>query len=223
MEAYATNFHTGWLLWPPAKPLGMISDSGIATLSRVRMDSVERRSLPVDESFPRKFLDLDRCFTIARFPVEDEDGAPAGELSLINVHLSAYDAGLRMRGEQMKALAAVVEEELEKGNHVIAGGDWNQSFPGSIDAFAARMKPPGWAEEFDESLLPLGLTLVNAGNADIIATCRDTSMPWTPGVSYETTLDGWAVSEGVSASAQNVDTDYEGSDHNPVVLTFSLK
>ncbi|MDR1042628.1 MAG: hypothetical protein LBL54_01835, partial [Clostridiales Family XIII bacterium] len=38
-EAYATNFHTGWLLWPPAHPIGMISDSGIATYSRYAVAS----------------------------------------------------------------------------------------------------------------------------------------------------------------------------------------
>jgi hypothetical protein len=84
------------------------------------------------------------------------------------------------------------------------------------------MVVPPWARELDESALPEGFSIVKAGNADVIATCRDTSIPWTPGVSYETILDGWIVSDDVSAFAENVDTDYIASDHNPVLLTFTL-
>jgi endonuclease/exonuclease/phosphatase family metal-dependent hydrolase len=217
-DVYATNLHTGWLLYPPTHPIGQIRDSGILTLSRYNIDSAERRSLPVDESFLDKFFDLDRCFTVSRIPVED-----AGELVLINVHLSAYDAGLKMRGEQMKVLADVMKAERDKGNWVIAGGDWNQSFPGTIDAFKGRMETPKWATEFDEGTLPEGFSIVTAGNADTVATCRDTSIPWTPGINYETTIDGWVVSDNVSASSLNIDTVYEASDHNPVTLTFTLK
>jgi endonuclease/exonuclease/phosphatase family metal-dependent hydrolase len=217
-DVYATNLHTGWLLYPPTHPIGQIKDSGILTLSRYNIDSAERRSLPVDESFIDKFFDLDRCFTISRIPVEE-----AGELVLINVHLSAYDAGLKMRGEQMKMLADVMKAERDKGNWVIAGGDWNQCFPGTIDAFKGRMETPKWATEFDEGALPEGFSIVAAGNADTVATCRDTSIPWTPGINYETTIDGWVVSDNVSASSLNIDTVYEASDHNPVTLTFTLK
>jgi exonuclease III len=147
----------------------------------------------------------------------------AGELVLINVHLSAYDAGLKMRGEQMKMLAEVMQAERDKGNWVIAGGDWNQCFPDTIDAFKGRMETPEWVNEFDKAALPEGFSIVTAGNADTVATCRDTSIPWTPGINYETTIDGWVVSDNVKASSENIDTVYKASDHNPVTLTFMLK
>jgi exonuclease III len=86
-----------------------------------------------------------------------------------------------------------------------------------------RMELPSWAHALDEADLPEGFRLVAASNADTIATCRDTSIPWTPGVSYETIIDGWVVSDNVTAYASNIDTDYEASDHNPVLLTFTLK
>jgi endonuclease/exonuclease/phosphatase family metal-dependent hydrolase len=243
-EAYATNFHTGWLLWPPAHPMGMVKDSGIATYSRYAIDGAERLSLPVALSFPDKFFDLDRCFTVTRMPVARADGTDAGagsdadatnpgsdagasgaspELVLINVHLSAYEAGKAMRDEQMKKLAGVMSEERANGNWVIAGGDWNQSFPGSIGAFTGRMETPPWVHPFDEGELPNNFSIVNADNADVIATCRDSSIPWTPGVSYETIMDGWVVSDNVTATADNTDTDYAASDHNPVLLTFTLR
>jgi endonuclease/exonuclease/phosphatase family metal-dependent hydrolase len=228
-EAYATNFHTGWLLWPPARPMGMVKDSGIATYSAYEVNSAERLSLPVIESFPHKFFDLDRCFMVTRFPVSGADAGEnpgsadaEGELVVINVHLSTFESGNKVHGEQLKRLAEVMEEEAAKGNWVIVGGDWNQCFPGSADAFTGRMETPSWAKPLDEAALPEGFSLVTADNADVVATCRDSSIPWTPGVSYETIIDGWIVSENVSAASENVDAGYEASDHNPVSLTFTL-
>jgi hypothetical protein len=160
---------------------------------------------------------------------EDSDSAsPAGgesarELVLINVHLSAFDAGLDSRDSQLKEINNMMQEELNKGNWVIAGGDWNQCFPGSFDTFKSRMETPEWAQAFDEDMTPLeGFSYVTADNADITATCRDTSIPWSPGINYETIIDGWIVSDNISASAENIDTEYAFSDHNPVSLTFSL-
>ena len=47
-------------------------------------------------------------------------------------------------------------------------------------------------------------------------------MPYEPGVSYEVTVDGFIVSDNVSATAVNVDAGFAYSDHNPVLLTFEL-
>ncbi|MDR1042389.1 MAG: endonuclease, partial [Clostridiales Family XIII bacterium] len=153
---------------------------------------------------------------------EGDEPADA-ELVLINVHLSAYESGSRIRGEQMQKLVDVMKDEREKGNWVIVGGDWNQCFPDSVDAFPGRMETPAWAKPLDEDVLPDSFSVVNANNAHIIATCRDSSIPWTPGVSYETIVDGWIVSDNVDATADNIDTDYIASDHNPVLLTFTLR
>ena len=35
-------------------------------------------------------------------------------------------------------------------------------------------------------------------------------------------LDGFIVSDNVSATAENIDTNFAYSDHNPVKLTFRL-
>jgi endonuclease/exonuclease/phosphatase family metal-dependent hydrolase len=217
-EAYAKNFHTGWLLYPPVNPIGRISDSGLMTLSRFDIASAERRSLPVDEGFPQKYFDLDRCFSALRMPVAESES----ELVFINVHLSSYARGA-IRTEQMKALTNFMTEEKEKGNWVIAGGDFNQAIGDSADAFTGRMKKPDWVNPFDEGALPDGFSVVISGNADVIATSRDTSIPWIAGVSYETIFDAFIVSDNISAMSENIDAGYSASDHNPVLLTFTLK
>ena len=41
-------------------------------------------------------------------------------------------------------------------------------------------------------------------------------------MNYTTVVDGFLVSDNVRAEAENIDTDFAYSDHNPVLLTFEL-
>ena len=50
------------------------------------------------------------------------------QLVIINLHLEAYDDG-SAREKQMKVLKDIMVKEYEKGNYVIVGGDFNQTFP----------------------------------------------------------------------------------------------
>jgi endonuclease/exonuclease/phosphatase family metal-dependent hydrolase len=216
--AYATNMHTGYLFYPLTHPIGQVKDGGILTMSKYRIESSVRRSFPVTDAWPAKFFDLDRCFTVSRMPVEGSESV----LVMINVHTSAYDKGGLIRKEQMKMLSEVAAGEYKAGNWVIIGGDFNHAIHGTLELFMGQMQVPGWAQPFDESMVPGGFSLVEAVNFSKVATCRDTSMPYTPGVNYEVTVDGFMVSANVEAKAENIDADYDGSDHNPVRLEFTL-
>jgi endonuclease/exonuclease/phosphatase family metal-dependent hydrolase len=215
---YATNMHTGYLVYPPSHPIGKVRDGGIMTMSKYRIESAERRSLPVSNAFPAKFFDLDRCFTLARMPVEGEESA----LVLINIHASAYDKGGVIRKQQMKMLSEVAEAEYQSGNWVIIGGDYNHALHGTLEMFMGQMQLPGWAQPFEASMTPEGFSLVEPSNFSSVATCRDSSMPYVPRVNYEVTLDGFFVSDNITATAENIDADYIGTDHNPVRLEFTL-
>ena len=48
---------------------------------------------------------------------------------LVNLHLEAYDDG-EGKIAQTNQLRDYIEDEYAKGNYVIAGGDFNQVFPG---------------------------------------------------------------------------------------------
>jgi endonuclease/exonuclease/phosphatase family metal-dependent hydrolase len=227
---YATNFHTAYLFYPPTKPIGYIRDSGLLTIGKYRIDSAVRRSFPVSDAFPTKFFDLDRCFAVNRLTVVSDarDGGggmrtAVGELVVVNVHTSAYDKGGAIRRAQMEMLRDLLEAEYDAGNWVIAGGDFNHALGDSVDGFMGQMKRPPWVQPFDMSLLPEGFTLLIADNADKVATDRDSSIPYTPGVNYQVTVDGFMVSDNVEAVSRNIDADYEGSDHNPVRLEFILR
>ena len=66
---YAQAYDSPFLFFPPLEPHGA-NKSGLVTYSREEIAGSMRRSLPISESFS-KLVDLDRCFSIARIPVEN--------------------------------------------------------------------------------------------------------------------------------------------------------
>lgn len=214
---YASNFHSAYLAYPLHEPHGAV-EAGLLTLSNQNISEAVRRSYPVDNSFPTRFFDLDRCFAVLRLPVEG-----GGELVLINSHMSAYDEGGTIRAAQLEMLRGVLAEERAKGNWVVVGGDFNHALGGTIDAFGSRQQLPAWVFAFDESELPEGFSVVQADNIQTVPTCRSTDIPYEKGVNYTAVLDGFLVSDNLAATAHNVDTDFAYSDHNPVLLRFALQ
>ena len=216
-SAFAVNFHSAFLAYPPSEPHGTVN-AGLLSLSGTHVDSAVRRSYPVSDGFPTKFFDLDRCFLVERLPVDN-----GKQLVLINSHMSAYDEGGLIREKQLALLTGVLKAEQEAGNYVIAGGDWNHALCGSQELYPSEQLVPPWVATFDDNLLPEGYTVVKADNLADVATCRGEDIPYEKGVTYEVTIDGFFVSSNVKAHALNIDTGYEYSDHNPVLLTFSLE
>lgn len=66
----------------------------------------------------------------------DLEGTDA-QLVLVNLHLEAYDDG-EGKAAQTAALTSFLEQEYAKGNYVIAGGDFNQTFPGGLDKYPIK-------------------------------------------------------------------------------------
>lgn len=67
-----------------------------------------------------------------------------------------------------------------------------------------------------------GVRIVRAENELEVPTCRGADIVYTKGVNYTTVVDGFLVTDNVRAAAENVDTDFAYSDHNPVKLQFEL-
>ncbi len=212
---FAKNFHSGFLMYPLNDPHGA-TNSGIATLSSKKIDSAVRYSFPVDTSFPTKFFDLDRCFTISYLPIAGSDK----QLCLINIHMSAYDKGGTIRALQVQALNTILAAEYAKGNYVVAGGDFNHDIAESLNTFPTEQEVPEWVYQLAQSDLPEGFSFAAATNAP---TCRSTDMPYTKNVNYTVVIDGFVVSDNVTVvDITNIDADFVYSDHNPAVLTFKL-
>ena len=75
----------------------------------------------------------------------------------------------------------------------------------------------------DERDLPEGIRIQKAENQLEVPTCRAAEIPYEKGVNFVTVVDGFLVSANVEATAENIDTDFAYSDHNPVLLRFTLK
>ncbi len=214
---FAQNYNSAYLMYPITEPHGA-SKSGILTESRFDITSGLRRSLPIAEGF-KKILDLDRCYSIARIPVED-----GKELVLINTHLSAYGTDASQGNAQLEMLFADMKAEYDKGNYVICGGDFNHDFTtDSREHFnPGTDKIYSWCQPFPDNIIPAGFKKCTNYADGMVSTTRYTNIPYSP-ESFTVILDGFIISDNVTCEyVQNMDKAYEFTDHNPVVMKFVL-
>ena len=212
----AVNYDSPYFLYPLHDPTGK-NKSCIMTLSRFSIVNATRYSLPVESSLYR-YLDLDRAYSITRMYTDS-----GKVLSLFNLHLSAYTADGRIADEQLEILLAAMTAEYEKGNYVIAAGDFNKDLlVDSSKYFERKEQDLLWARPFDTWLLPKTMTLHAATNQP---SCRNADSPYKgDGTDFVLTVDGMIVSENVKVvSSETVDTGFKYSDHNPVKYTIILE
>ena len=122
----------------PLPPVGKIR-SGLLSLTGSLTNSAERIQLPCPFKWPVRLISPKRCLLLERLPLKDSPN----ELVLINLHLDACD-GEEGTTEQMEMLMAIMNEEAEKGNYVIAGGDFMRTFSGT-DLSAYPVRDGRWA------------------------------------------------------------------------------
>lgn len=213
---FASNFHSAYLFYPLTDPHGKVN-AGIMTLSDYKIDDAERRSYPVTEDF-MKVTDLDRCFAVHRLPVDN-----GKELVLINSHMSAYDKGGVIREQQWEMVTNVLKEEYAKGNYVILGGDFNHVLGDEVNGiFPSQQLTPGWLAFITSDQVPEGFTIATAENFREVPTCRAAEIPWEKGVNYTCIIDGFIVSDNIEFKTHNIETDFAWTDHQPVLMEFTL-
>lgn len=216
-NVFAVNYHSAYLMYPVLEPHGA-SNSGIQMLSRFNVTSALRRSLPIATGF-KKILDLDRCYSIARIPVED-----GKELVVFNTHLSAYGTDAEQGNAQLQMLFDDMDKEYKAGNYVICGGDYNHDFTrNSRETFnPGTDKEFSWCVKFPDEILPAGFSKCTDYAEGMVASTRNTDIPYSED-SFTAILDGFIISDNVRCTyIQNVDKGFEFTDHNPVVMKFIL-
>ena len=202
---------------PPQPPMGKVH-SGLFTTTDYVISEAERIALPCPFSWPLSTANLKRCLLVSRLPVEGSDR----ELVLVNLHLEAYDDG-EGKAAQTRQLMGLLQEEYEKGNYVIAGGDFNQAFPGSLEVYPNN-HPDLWEIPLlEEETLPEGFRYVSDFSTP---SCRLLNQPYNPADTENTqhyVIDGFIVSPNITVSAvETLDLGFENSDHNPVFMTVNL-
>lgn len=215
-NVFANNLKVLFIPYP-IPPIGKV-DSGILTLSRFEIEDANRIQLPCPFKWPVRVGNLKRCLLASYIPIEGSDS----KLVLVNLHLEAYDSG-EGKIEQTKVLTAFLEEEYAKGNYVIAGGDFNQTFS-NIDTSMYPLQ--------SEDLWQCGLLDVtnftdgwNFLMDTTYPTCRSLDRPYDAddeNFQYYV-IDGYIVSPNVNVeSIETLSLGFENTDHNPVKLTVNL-
>ena len=219
---YASNFHSSFLPYPILDMHGK-SNSGILTMSKYNMNYSYRYELPIDESFFNKFFDLDRCINLVIYEISGTDRM----LTIISAHLSAYDEGGVYRKKQIDLLKTLIQDEYDKGNYVIVGGDFNHDIAEGGSNFPTTQLKPDWIQVLSEGEFGPNFKIVSDNTNP---SCRDADIPWEDGVTYSTVVDGFIVSDNIDViSVKNIvsingeDVNFMFSDHNPVDMKFKFK
>lgn len=213
-QAFAYNYKTFWVPLPVLDPMGGVQ-AGLMTLSNRKIETATRYSLPGDEPVPKRYFDLKRCVLETVVPVKG-----GKKLYLINLHLSAFDKGGKIRAQQIKWLENRVQQLEKEGHYVILSGDWNHLLSKAFKE-SYKGKLPGWVALLPKELTQLDFTLAYD---DRVHTIRATNTPYIKGKNFETIIDGFFVSNNIDIiETTGHDLGFVHTDHNPVTLTFILK
>ena len=145
------------------------------------------------------------------------------ELVLVKLHREAF-ASSKAKENQTGRLMQILEEEAAKGNYVIAGGDFDQTFSGT-DTSAYPQQEGKWApgEILTEELGDSWQCLMDSS----APTCRSLDRPYEGadriGFQYYV-VDGYILSSNIEVkSCETKSMGFLYSDHNPVLLECTLK
>ncbi len=214
-SVFAKNYDVLFVPAPMHNPLGKVL-GGLMSLSRYTPENSQRISFPGNYNWPTRLFTLKRCFVIQRF-----EAGNGKELVVINTHNSAFDDG-SLRMLQLNKLRETVVEEYQKGNFVIAGGDWNMNPPGFdpvtinngdlatlnvLGNIPSDLLPPEWQWVYDPEI---------PTNRDVISGYVKTQTPTS-------VIDFFVVSPNITVlSAHTSDLGFAFSDHNPLIIKAQL-
>lgn len=217
---YAVNYLVDRVPVPLLEPWHAYgrTNSGLLSMSRFAPVSVERVQLPGKYPWPNRLFQLDRCAMVSRYLL------PNGkELVVLNIHNAAHDRSGVIKAQQTEFLRSFWIDEYEnKGNFVIAGGDWNQCppfFP--FDTFMPGAKTMHTQINIDPELLPEEWRWMYDPE---IPTNRRINTPFVKGESFTTIIDFFLVSPNITVrKVRAINTDFQFSDHQPVWMEVQFK
>ncbi len=201
--------------WPM---IGKIK-GGSLTLSRINSLGAERIALPATAKKPDNLFTVRPCMLVTRYPIYGVEQ----QLVIINVRLMTYDDPTEVR-KQMTVLRDFMKTEYEKGNFVIACGDFHQSFATEENSFPI-VEGRWQAEPFASDLFEEGWHWGSAGGG--IPTERSLNLPYKEGTREQiqfSLTDGYVTTPNIGvSSAEAIDMQFVPSDHNPILLRITLQ
>jgi len=214
-SSYGINYNVKFVPLPFTNPLGKV-EMGQVNLTKFQPESSQRYSFFSAYAWPKRLFMLDRCFVVSRFKLGN-----GKDLVIMNTHNSAYDAGGKLRDAEMPIIRDLMLEEFEKGNYVVAGGDWNQNPPDYDLAEVDKKYPAVLREKLDASLFPPEWQIVYDPQKP---TNREIDAPLTIGKTEGTIIDYFILSPNVQKEQiKTLSQNFQFSDHEPVFLKIKLK
>ncbi len=213
---FALNYDCPFVPVPLYEPMGRVK-SGLMTFTNLPYTEATRYAYPLIAPWPNKLFLLDRCFILMRFPLES-----GKDLVIMNTHNSAYTYDSLLRVKELNVLKTKMLEEYNKGNYVIAGGDWNANPPdfkpeGNYDGnrfvptkvqMSDKTFPSTWHWAIDASA----------------PTNRENYKSFVRGKNGTTNIDYFILSPNVKLlKVKTIDLNFANSDHNPVYMKVALE
>ncbi len=217
-DSFANNYKVCYVPYP-IPTIGKV-DSGLVTLSKYTPEDVTRIALPCPFSYPVRTANLKRCLMVSRIKLEGSEK----ELVLVNLHLEAYDDG-EGKAAQTQMLRELLWQEMEAGNYVIAGGDFNQVFS-NVDTSAYPLVSEELWQPGEIDVLEFGedLSFLTDESAP---SCRSLDQPYA-GADHTNfqyyLIDGFIVSDNIRVeSVETQNLEFKNSDHNPILMQVILE
>ena len=196
-------------------------ESGMTSYIKFNTNEAKRYQFPGAFAWPGRTANLKRGMLVNYLPIEGSNKY----LVVINVHLSAYDSSGGMREKEMEFLKEFLKKEALKGNYVLAGGDFNQTFP-QVDESIIKDNENKWfiPYQIEDDFLPEGYSFAVDPNVWTSRLLNQSYDPSDTENTYHFIIDGFLVSNNIEViSITGLDLGFVYSDHNPVALRFKLK
>ena len=189
--------------------------NGMMTLSRPAAPGCTAQALPQEPGFRFGFLKKHYGALATRIPTED-----GRKWAILNIHLSAFDDGGRVRARQVAALLELAEAEYRRGAHVVVGGDWNMRLVDSSFPHETEEHFLSWIHDFPHKTVPEGWSFAVDPSAPSVRTLH---RPYEEGVNYVTIVDGFLVSPNVEIDrVETTDLAFLHTDHHPVTISVRM-
>ncbi len=217
--SFAYNYYCKYVPYPFPETIGKV-ESGIMTLNEFMVTDAKRYNLPCSYDWPIRLGQLKRGLLVERVPIEGSDK----EVVFVNLHLEAYANGEKKR-VQTEVLVELLQSEYAKGNYVIAGGDFNQNFPGFNTEEVYPLKDIEYFEPemMNKEMLPEDWSWVVDLSTPTCRLLNESYNKESENTQYYV-IDGYILSPNVVVEEiKTIDVGFAYSDHNPVYLRVRLK
>lgn len=212
---YARVKDHSWLPFPITKPVGKVQ-SGLATFSKYNTFESYRISLPTTDSIISNIFESKWAITKTIYETDLD-----GDLLVINVKLSPYNEGDFIREEQLHFLKSLLEEEYNKGNYVVVGGDYSHDLPGADShSFRYTEEWPAWLKNIPDDYEIENYSWYIDKKTPSFRSLADA---YDMGRTFVAVTDGFLVSDNILVQeVETHDDNFQNSNHNPVSIQLKL-